>query len=331
MNSQALLTRLQNASPEGPLDRLAALVVEHELSQSLETLLPPALLARALKSALEGWLASPTAEGELASLVDDLQERLARDPRPLRETLPRELPRALTELASHPYSPNRELVLAVMDRPPVRELARGLLLNVLIEFSRKVSAPVTENRIAKGFTGLARFAAEQARTSGGTLGGIAGALSDEIERQVEKRAKDFVDSALSGIFQQTADALSDPSRASEHAEMRVAFLDGVLGLPLAKLGRELSQLEVPRGVAVVRKTLTQWLASADALARLEEGLRRALERDGKRPVREVLQTLGLLDTFQKMGREALRERLAPIVASAPFALWLEELMREQAG
>src|SRR6218665_412388 len=92
MNSQALLTRLQNASPEGPLDRLPALVVEPELSQSLETLLPPALLARALKSALEGWLASPTAEGELASLVDDLQERLPPDPPPPPGAPPRRPP-----------------------------------------------------------------------------------------------------------------------------------------------------------------------------------------------------------------------------------------------
>src|SRR6218665_4145015 len=103
MNSQALLTRLQNASPEGPLDRLAALVVEHELSQSLETLLPPALLARALKSALEGWLASPTAEGELASLVDDLQERLAPDPPPPRATPPRQPPPAPTHPAPPPH------------------------------------------------------------------------------------------------------------------------------------------------------------------------------------------------------------------------------------
>ncbi len=327
MDFQALLTRLQNPASEGPVDRLAALIVEHELSQPLSTLLPPALLARAAKSALEGWLASPTADGELAALIDDLQEKLARDPRRLRDTLPPEGQRALHELASHPYSPNRELVLAVLDRPPVRRLTRSLLLDVLIEFSRKVSAPVTENRIAKGFSGLAKLAAEQARASGGALGGIAGALSDEIERQVEKRAKDFVDSALSGILQQTADALSDPARAQEHAELRGAILEGVLGLPLSRLGRELSQLQVPRGAAVVRQSLGQWLASPEAPAKLEEFMRLALARDGQRPVREVLQAFGLLAPVQALGREALRDRLSPIVASAPFALWLEELMR----
>lgn len=327
MNAQDLLARLQDASPGGPLDGLASLVVEHELSQPLETLLPPALAARALRSALEGWLASDTADRELASALEHLQRQLAQEPRTVREAVPPELAKLLVELASRRYSPDRALVLTVLDRPPVRSLARALLLDVLIEFSRKVSAPVTENRIAKGFSGLARFAADQARSSGGALGGLAGALSDEIERQVEKRARDFADSALSGIFQQLADALTDPGRASEQAEMRVALLDGVLGLPLEKLGRELTRADVPGGVALVRKALTQWLASGDAAAELERWLTRVMERDGKRPVREILGPLGLLDTFQKLGRESLRERLGPVVASEPFARWLEALMK----
>ena len=325
MNAQDLLARLQDASPDGPLDRLASLVVEHELSQPLETLFPAPLLARALKAALEGWLASDTADRELASALEHLHLHLTQEKRTVREAVPPELAKGLAELASRRYSPDRAVVMAVLDRPPVRSLARGLLLNVLIEFSRKVSAPVTENRIAKGFSGLARLAAEQAKGSGGTLGGIASALSDEIERQVEKRARDFTDSALSGIFQQLADALSDPGRASEQAEMRVAILDGILGLPLERLGRELSRADVPGGAAVVRKALSQWLGSRDVTTELEGWLTRAMERDGKRPVREVLGTLGLLETFQKLGRESLRGRLAPVVASEPFARWLEEL------
>ncbi|HEX8437773.1 hypothetical protein [Archangium sp.] len=327
MNAQDLLARLQDATPNGPLDRLAALVVEHELSQPLDTLFPPALVARALRAALEGWLASDTADREFASALNHFQGQLTQDRRTLREALPPELAKGLAELASRRYSPDRTLVLSVLDRPPVRSLARGLLFNVLIEFSRKVSAPVTENRIAKGFSGLAKLAADQARSAGGALGGIAGALSEEIERQVEKRARDFADSALTGVFQQLADALTDPSRASEQAEMRVALLEGVLDLPLSRLGRELSRSDVPGGTAVARKALTQWLASKDATAELEGWLTRAMARDAKRPVREVLGTLGLLEAFQSMGRESLRGRLAPVVASEPFARWLEELMK----
>lgn len=329
MNAQELLKRLQDASPEGPLDRLAALVVEHELAQPFETLLPPALVARAVKSSLEGWLTSETADRELAAAVEELQRHLSEDKRSVREALPPELTQGLARLSGHHYSPDRTLVLAVLDRPPVRALVRGLLLNVLLDFSRKLSAPVTDNRIARGFSGLARFAAEQARGSGGTLGGIAGALSEELERQVEKRARDFADAALSGLFQQFADALTDPSRADEQAEMRAALLDGVLDLRLERLGRELTHVDVPRGAGVVRETLSQWLATPEGPAQLEAWLTRVMKAQGQRPVREVLGTFGMLGTFEQVGRESVRGRLAPIVASGPFAHWLEGLMRER--
>ena len=328
MNAQELLTRLQNASPEGPVDRLAALVVEHELSQPLQTLFPPAFLTRAIRGVLEGWLASETADRELADALDGLQQRLTRDSRTVREAMPAELSRGLAELTAHPYTPDRTLVLSILDRPAVRTLVRGLLFNVLVEFGRKVSASVADNRIARGLSGLAKFAADQARGSGGALGGIAGSLSDELERQVEKRARDFADAALSGIFQQVADALCDPARAREQAQMRQELLEGVLGLPLSRLGRELAHLDVPRGTKVVREALSSWLASKQGAAELEAGLTRLLDLHGQRPVSQVLAPLGLLEPVRTLGREALRERLAPLVASAPFARWLEELMGE---
>jgi hypothetical protein len=331
MNAQDLLARLQDASPQGPLDRLATLIVEHELSQPLETLVPPALLTRALIAALQGWLDSDSADRELTSTLELLSAHLNREPGTLRDQLPKELSKLLLDLATRHYSPDRTVVLTLLDRPPVRALARGLLLDVLIEFSRKVSAPVTENRIAKGLSGLARFATEQARGSGGTLGGLASALSDELERQVEKRARDFADSALSGILQQLADALSDPGRSMEQAEMRVALLDGVLNLPLERLGHELSRLDVPGAAQVLRKALSKWLASPEGPPQLEAAIARGLKASGQRPVREVLGSLGLLESFQTHGRESVRGRLAPLAASEPFARWLEELMHERSS
>jgi hypothetical protein len=218
-------------------------------------------------------------------------------------------------------------VLSVLDRPPVRALVRGLLLNVLIDFSRKVSAPVTENRVARGLTGLAKLAAQQARSSSGTLGSMASTISDEIERQVERRARDFADSALSGVMQQIADALSQPGGSSEQAELRVALLDGVMGLKVSQLGQELARADVPASAKSMRKALSRWLASKGSQAELEGWLTKALQAEGKRPLREVLGKVGLLEPARTLGKEALRERLAPVVASAPFALWLEELMR----
>ncbi len=329
MTPELLLSRLKDTSPGGSLDRLATLVVEHALEQPLEAHLPPASMARSLHTGLEGWLASDTAEHELATAIQRLHQAMAKDPRPLREALPAEMVKALTEqAATRRYSPDRELVLSVLDRPPVRSLVRGLLLNVLIDFSRKVSAPVTESRVARGLTGLAKLAAQQAKSSSGALGSMASTISDEIERQVEKRARDFADSALSGVMQQIADALSQPGGgSSEQAELRVALLDGVMGLKVSQLGQELARADVPASAKSLRKSLSRWLASEGSQAELEGWLTKAMQAEGKRPLREVLGKVGLLEPARTLGKEALRERLAPVVASEPFARWLEELMR----
>jgi hypothetical protein len=319
---------LKDTSPGGSLDRLATLVVEHALEQPLEAHLPPASVARSLHTGLEGWLASDSAEHELATAIERLHQAMAKDPRPLREALPQELVKALTEqAATRRYSPDRELVLSVLDRPPVRALVRGLLLNVLIDFSRKVSAPVTESRVARGLTGLAKLAAQQARSSSGTLGSVASSISDEIERQVERRARDFADSALSGVMQQIADALSQPGDSAEQSELRVALLDGVMALKVSQLGQELARADVPASAKSLRKSLSRWLASERSQAELEGWLTKAMQAEGKRPLREVLGKVGLLEPARTLGKEALRERLAPVVASEPFARWLEELMR----
>jgi hypothetical protein len=331
MEPQSLQARLKDTSEGGPLDRLAVLGVEHALEQPLEALLPPAFLARSLVAGLEGWLASESAEQELATATARIRQALLKDPRSLREALPLELTQALTELARRRYSPDRRLVMAVLDRPPVRALVRGLLLNVLMDFSRRLSAPVTENKVARGLGGLVRQAAEQARSSAGAFGSLASAFSEELERQVERRARDFVDSALSGVLQQAADAICDPARAPEQAEMRVALVEGALGVQLAQVGQEMGRMDVPATVAAVRQGLSRWLASGGAAAELERGLVRLLEHDGKRPLREVLAPLGLLAPARELGREVLRARLAPLMASEPFARWLAELLQPPTG
>ena len=85
------------------------------------------------------------------------------------------------------------------------------------------------------------------KSRSGSLGSLVGAVSDEVERQLEKRATEFVDSALAGVFGQIADAVSDPKRASEAAELRIAFFDGALELTGPQLARELANLDVAGG------------------------------------------------------------------------------------
>ena len=152
-------------------------------------------------------------------------------------------------------------------------------------------------------------------------------MSDEVERQLEKRAVEFVDSALAGVFGQMADAMSDPKRADEAAELRMAFFDGVLELTGPQLARELANLDVAGGAEVLRGGLKRWLATPDADRQLMDVARFALERDEQRTLSEVLSELGLLELATEVATEHLAARIRAIAATPEFATWLTELVK----
>ncbi|MHB8879373.1 MAG: hypothetical protein ACYC8T_37235 [Myxococcaceae bacterium] len=327
MSSPHLLSRLQDDSPDGPVDRLAHLLVDEALERPVAELLPPSFLARAARELLSGWLASPKAEPALAAALETYLRPLTSDARRLGELLPEELSETFVAVLSRPFTPNRELVAALLEPEPVRKVIRGFVLQVVTDFGRRLRAPVTESRVARGLGGIARFAAEQAKAHSGAFGAIAGAVSDEVERQVEKRATEFVDSALSGILARLADDFSNPANARSHAALRAAILESALEVRLSELVPEVHRADIPGAARIVREALTAFLARDDAQSLFERAIVEAQRHDGSRPIREVLSELGLLEAAHSLAREALRMRLAPVFRSPAFATWLEELTR----
>lgn len=324
MDATTLIGKLKDDSPGGALDRLAALAVEQLLDRPLGSLVTAEQATRVLRQGLDGWLASETAVPALTEVVDEAVNRLRADRRPLGEVVPRELRHALREVVSRPFSPDKKVVLTIIDRAPTRELVRQLLLDAILDFGRRVSSPVAG--VAKGLGAFARMAGEAVASRSGAIGGLVGAVSGEVERQLEKRAVEFVDAALAGVFGQLADSVSDPQRAAEAAELRLALFDGALELTFAQLGRELLNADVPGGAEVLRAGLRRWLASPAADAQLLEAAEAALARGGQRTARQALAEAGLLDPARTAAQEQLRARLAELVGSPAFAQWLGEVM-----
>ncbi len=323
MDAATLNKRLNNPAEGGPLDQLAELALDALLDASLMSLVPEDFAVRALRVAIEGWLHSPLAVPALNRLVETAVNELQGDGRKLREVMVPQLKATLLEMLERPYSPDKRLVLTIIDRPPMRELIRGLLLQTVTDFGKKVTSPVAG--MAKSLGGIARFAVDTAKARSGAIGSMVGAVSGEVERQLEKRAVDFVDASMSGVFAELADSVSNPQRAHEAAELRVAFFEGVLELTLPQLARELMNLDVPGAAKVLREGLEQWIASPasdQALKDLAAGL---TKREGGRSLREVLEESGQLQTYRTIGREAMRARMAQVVAAPAFAAWLEAL------
>ena len=318
MDPQTLISKLQAHAA----DSLAALCVDSMLDTPVGTLLPTALVTSTAKKALVGWLECPTAVSRLNSLVESVANRLAEDRRSVKEMVAPDVRVALREMTGRPFSPDRKLVLTIIDRGPMRDLVRQLLLDAVLEFGRRASAPVAG--MARGLGSLARMAGERVKKRTGGLGTLVGAVSDEVERQLEKRAVEFVDSALAGVFGQIADAVSDPGQAAEAADLRMAFFDGALELTGPQLARELANLDVGGGAEILRGGLTRWLATPAADKELTGFVEPLLARIAERPLNVVLEEVGLLEVTRAVAKEQLAVRIRAIAATPAFAAWLND-------
>jgi hypothetical protein len=321
VDAQTLIARLQSDAA----DSLAALSVDAVLDTPLRQLVPEGVVSDTARKALGAWLESVHAVGTLNSMVESLANRLASERRALKDVVAGDVRRALREMLERPFSPDRKLVLTVIDREPTRDLVRQLLLDAVLEFGRRASAPVAG--MARGLGSLAKMAGDRVKARTGTLGSLVGAVGDEVERQLEKRAVEFVDSALAGVFGQIADALSDPKRAAEAADLRVAFFDGALELTGPQLARELANLDVAGGTEILRSGLKRWLASPGSEKELTDFAKLLLERDGERPVSEVLADIGLLEVTRTVAKEQLAARIRTVTATPAFATWLTEFVK----
>jgi hypothetical protein len=301
------------------VNQLAALSVDVVLEQPVRQLFPSEALVQTTRTALGAWLASPTAVQALSRGVELILRELNATPKPLKDVVARDVRAAIRDLVGRPFSPDKKVVLTIIDREPMRDLVRELLLDFVLEFGRRASAPVAG--VAKGLGTFAKLAGEAVKSRTGTLGSLVGAVGSEVERQMEKRSVEFVDSALSGVFAQIADAVSDPRRATEAAELRVAALDGVLELTLPQLARELANADVPGGAEVLRKGLERWLASSASDAELERLAALLLEDAGAKTAKDVLAELGLLEVVRARGAELLAHRIRDVVASEAFKAW----------
>lgn len=304
---------------DAAVNALAALAIEVWLDAPVQTWLPETTLVPFTRQALEGWLDSPTAVQALGRVVERVVAELNASPGAVKDELARDLRAAARDVVGRPFSPDRRLVLTIIDREPTRDLVRQLLLDFVLEFGRKASAPVAG--VAKGLGTFAKLAGEAVKSRAGTLGSLVGAVGGEVERQMEKRAVEFVDAALSGVFGQLADAISDPRRATEAAELRVAMFDGALEVTLPQLARELTNLDVPGAAEVLRGGLRRWLASAASDEELKRLAAFLLADVGSRPARDVLEELGVLGALKLHATPLLAARLRELVASERFAAW----------
>lgn len=319
----SLLERLRNSSPGGPLAALVDLVVADAMGRPLGDAVDlerwPALVAEVAAA----WAASDVAEERLVQAVLDGIEALGAVDGTVGDRVPDSVATGLRELAARPYTPSRDLVLRLLDQPPVRKLLREILLDAVVGFAKKARTAGEASPVG----GLARFAKRRAGSLGALAGDVVGAVGSGVERQVERRASEFVDGALGGAMGRLADQIADPSRAADQAALRLALLEASLDLTGPELAAELRGSD-PAGLGrLVRSSLRGWVEGDRFEEQIRDWLTDLVDAEGPRTLGETLDDLSLRDTVADATRELLLAQAERLVSSDAFSQWLQGLER----
>lgn len=306
------------AGPAAVTRAIAEALVDALLTRPPQELLPPERLAPLLRELALQALRSPRAEEATTRLLETAVEAL-RGRGKLRQSLRPQAATLLRELIALPYVPDRTLLVGVLSQRPFQRIARELMVGTLLDYSRRLRSTVGEGAPPKGMGMLGRLATEAVRKSTSALGtiapGVTSAVSDEFERQLQRRAAEFADGAVEEMMQRTAGILTDPARAAEHVEIKLALLDFLLDRPGPVLARELERMQLNTIFTPLRAAIATWLEREQATADITTALIFLQQHAPAPTLHALLDGLGALPAARAILGTILASGLQPLLES----------------
>ncbi len=322
-DAKKILARLRAGGTNGPLAKLASLVVDDVLTRPLSDLVDVGALVTHIREGIASFVAADDATQRVVERVEGVFAGLAAEHRPVRAVVPPSLADAAVAFARVPTTPSREALFKLLDREPLKKLFRAQMIDALADFGRRAASPVADSSIARGLGGISKLALGSSGKN--PFARVANAVSGEVERQVEKRATEFADTAVVGILTGIVDQVTDPSRRDEQAALRAAVVEGLLELTGADLAG-IAHGDVPAQVAVVRAALAAWSADPAFASHIQGAVAAVIAKDAARSLGELLADFAIRDAVSAHARSVVERELTHLAAGDAFAEWLGELL-----
>ena len=323
MESPTLLARLRATGPNSHAAKLARSSSTTRSPAPWASSSNPKLVASQALEAARALAASDAAEAAIKTRAEQVTADLVAEPRALTTILAKPFRDGARAIAQIPVVPRHDVVMKLLDREPVKKLLRAQLVDTLVQFGRRAASPVADNAIARGLGGIGKLVASRPSA----LGRVASAVSGEVEKQLEKRATDFADTAVASVLENLAEQASDPARAKEQAQMRVALLDGLTELAPKELGAMVQGHE-GQLVGSARAALRAWASDASFVADVEAAIAKVIARDAGRALGDVLADVGMRDVVRAQAIVHVERAIARVVGTEAFAKWVEGVVAE---
>ncbi len=316
--SERALERLRQ-QPEH-LRELVRLVVDELLQRPVAELAEPAWLAGALADGIRQAAESDDLEDWVRGRLEEALTRADRLDGSLGDHVPVTLLGPLETALGRDFTPDPQLVRALLDHPSLRDLIAAVLHANMLEFGKRLRTFVPDGGNLPGAKLRSRLA--------GVAKGVVSAVGTEVERQLEDRVRAFVDDALGRAVDMAIERFSAPEFAKEMATWRVDVLHALMQHPLERLVAERHKYPAALFAAdltALLRALAGWKRLTEVL---ESGLERAFEEFGDQTAGEWLEGSGLEQAWRPHLEDLLTTRLRAIVETETFAQWLGTVTAE---
>ncbi|MFT5584450.1 MAG: hypothetical protein ACI9VR_002035 [Cognaticolwellia sp.] len=292
---------------------LVNLVLEDLLERPLAELVDPKMVGDALLKGLRSSLKNPGTKSWIGERLQQGIAQLKSDQRSLLRRVPREAVEPVQDLLQRPYSPDPQMLRAMVDHQAMRNLMREVLTHSLTDFASLLRPPTK----ALGTGRLAQWA--------GAASVAAKMVGSEVERQLEGRIRVYVDGAISHAIGIAVENICDPKNADEYGKMRSDMVDVALAFPVSTWGEELAKLEPIALVDDVHQILSAAAASEELEKELRDVLERMVQEQGHLSARTFLEGSGLEESWRPPLQTLMLSHTRHVVESQVFADWLHKV------
>jgi hypothetical protein len=310
-NATLLLSRLRGEPQH--TQELVDLVLEDLLERPLAELVDPKMVGDALLSGLRNSLKNPGTKSWINERLQAAIAQLKSDQRSLLRRVPRDAVEPVQDLLKRPYSPDPQVLRAMVDHQAMRNLMREVLTHSLTDFASMLKPPTK----ALGNGRLAQWA--------GAATVAAKMVGSEVERQLEGRIKNYVDGAISHAIGIAVDNVCDRKNAVEYGNMRADMIDVALAFPVSTWGKELAKLEPTALVDDVHQILSAAASSEELEKELRAMLERMVQEQGHLSARAFLAGSGLEESWRPPMQTLMLSHTRNVIESQVFADWLHKV------
>jgi hypothetical protein len=320
-------------------DELLAIIVDHALDKKLRELVDfeetRAIVVRALtKENLERIFERHVIPG-----YSRYAKHASDSPDTVGSLVPDEARNTIIEVIQKSKLPRGKWAEGAVDRVLIGRLFAPVWTNLLVSFAKRLPLPgmgggggatggsTAVGRGARGIAGrITRSAKEQAEKLVDAGKSVMGGLGSEVERRLQSAAKEFSDGAAD-LFRE---ALNERLKSAEGRELVAQIsrqaTDHVLVTKVSEIHEDARRFPVEDVLRLTPSIVAHAAPRAFVQAVVRQEIDAFLVLEGDRPLRDVLDELGILEDFRRAAVARAKMLASGLFESPAFRDWLGRLL-----